>query len=214
MRRGELGITLIIAFWVAICGAKDKQHTWRDGLLLDATTESRFYTQSSPTYKDGEINPAGGIETRRVEIWTYSIDGGDFVWVGTRDLRLRGDKPLNVTVNKPIKFAVENSDIFILDEDGKEHRLDFKKKIAKAALASRSSSATPAETGSVHISSAPEAAEITIDGGFMGNAPATIKLAAGKHEVRLALKGWRAWTRMVEVTSGSQLNLSATLERE
>jgi hypothetical protein len=41
------------------------------------------------------------------------------------------DKPLEVTVNAPVKFAIEKGDCYLLDDEGKEHKLMVEKKILK-----------------------------------------------------------------------------------
>lgn len=204
---------------VAACAAKEKHHEWKDGILIDATSESRSYTYSTPVTgqvsDSGQVNLYGGTHSARVEIWTYAIDDGAFIWVATRDLRLRWDKPFKSTVNTPIKFAVEKSDVYVLDEEGKEHKLELQKKIAKTDLKPPAAGAGGLnETGTLHVISTPDSAEISVDGNFMGNAPATIKLAAGKHEIRLTLKGSREWSRSVQVTAGSDLSLPVSLEKE
>jgi len=66
-------------------------------------------------------------------------------------------------------------------------------------------------TGSVAVASTPDAADITVDGNFVGNTPATLKLAAGKHTVKVTLAGYQDWTREIEVSAGSDLKLNAAM---
>ncbi len=68
-------------------------------------------------------------------------------------------------------------------------------------------------TGTIAVSSTPEGAEISVDGAFMGNCPATLKLSPGKHAIRVALSGHKEWTRDITVLAGSELKLTATLEK-
>jgi hypothetical protein len=42
------------------------------------------------------------------------------------------DKPLNVTINAPVKFAIENEDCYLLDDQGTEHKLVVEKKTLKS----------------------------------------------------------------------------------
>jgi hypothetical protein len=44
--------------------------------------------------------------------------------------RPRG-KRANLTVNGPVKFALEKQTLFVLDEDGKEHEMEIVKKTNK-----------------------------------------------------------------------------------
>jgi hypothetical protein len=71
----------------------------------------------------------------------------------------------------------------------------------------------PAEptTGLVAISSVPYLAEVFVDGQSMGYTPAKLRLAPGKHTFRCEKAGYKAWTKDIEVTAGSELTLDATL---
>lgn len=70
----------------------------------------------------------------------------------------------------------------------------------------------PEGFGVVTIASDPDAAEIYIDGKFYGNAPASVRLAAGTHEVTLRAKDRAEYARKLEITRGSKLTLKATLD--
>ena len=65
----------------------------------------------------------------------------------------------------------------------------------------------------VKVSSTPEEAEVYLDGKFTGNAPATLKLSPGKHTIRLALAGYKDWTRDLDAQAGMDVNLKATMEK-
>lgn len=71
-----------------------------------------------------------------------------------------------------------------------------------------------AETGSVTVKSTPDGADITADGWFVGNAPSTLKLPAGEHTISVAASGFKTWQRKIVVIAGSDVTLSATLEKE
>jgi PEGA domain len=70
-----------------------------------------------------------------------------------------------------------------------------------------------ATEGSIVIKSDPEAAEITINGKFVGTTPSTIQLAPGDHTVLIEKAGFRSWQKTISVTAGSSATLSATLDR-
>jgi len=48
-----------------------------------------------------------------------------------------------------------------------------------------------------------------VDDGFVGNTPARVKLAPGRHSVRVSLAGQEDWVRELTVLSGSELKLVA-----
>jgi len=70
------------------------------------------------------------------------------------------------------------------------------------------------ETGTVSVKSTPEAADISSDGNFMGNAPASLKLGPGKHTIKVSTAGYKDWTREITVSAGSELQLNAVLEKQ
>lgn len=72
--------------------------------------------------------------------------------------------------------------------------------------------ATPAGVGRVSVVSVPDGADIYVDGKFVGNAPSTLSLSAGQHEVSVTTKNKSKWTRQLEVTADSEIQLKADLE--
>ena len=83
--------------------------------------------------------------------------------------------------------------------------------VPPAAVPLEAATARPAAApASASISSTPTGAEITIDDGFVGNAPSTVTLAAGKHHIAARKPGYETWERDVNVSGGS-INISAEL---
>jgi len=70
------------------------------------------------------------------------------------------------------------------------------------------------DLATVTVKSTPDGAEITVDGKFSGNAPATLRLPAGDHTIKIGSKGFQNWERTMTVTSGGTTTISATLEPE
>jgi serine protease Do len=89
-----------------------------------------------------------------------------------------------------------------------------------AAIASESTASFPPATvssegfGQLTITSYPEAAEIFVDGKFVGNTPATLKLSAGTHAVLMKSPGKPDYSRTLEVPKSSKLTLKALFEPE
>jgi hypothetical protein len=69
------------------------------------------------------------------------------------------------------------------------------------------------EPGTVVVGSDPNSADIYVDGKFLGDAPASLTLAPGKHAIRLSLNGYKDWTRDISVLASSKVNLNAALEK-
>ena len=97
-------------------------------------------------------------------------------------------------------------------------------KDAKAAPAKEMPAPTPASPAVSDVAAAeveavialvstPSGADINVDDAFVGNSPATLKLKPGKHTIRVTLAGYKDWSREMTVLSGSQVNLTATMEK-
>ena len=67
-----------------------------------------------------------------------------------------------------------------------------------------------AATGTVTFASIPDGADIYMDGEFMGNSPATLKVKFGKHAITAKMSGYQNWSREITV-SGGAVNLNAKL---
>jgi hypothetical protein len=52
-----------------------------------------------------------------------------------------------------------------------------------------------------------------MDGEFVGNTPAALKLTPGKHTISVKLSGYKDWSREISVESGSEVQLAANLEK-
>jgi len=72
----------------------------------------------------------------------------------------------------------------------------------------------PPTTGSVNVRSTPYLSEVFVDGNSMGYTPAKIALAPGKHAFRVEKAGYKAWTKEIVITVGSELTLEASLEKK
>lgn len=64
-----------------------------------------------------------------------------------------------------------------------------------------------------NFSSTPPGAEITVDGRYVGNTPSEVGLSTGTHTVVFALSGFSQWKRDLAVLPGSDLNVSAVLQK-
>ena len=91
-----------------------------------------------------------------------------------------------------------------------EEEKEAPEKTAQTTAASR-----PPETqkGAINVSSDPTGADITVDGDFVGNSPASLKLAPGKHTIAVKMSGYKDWSREITVQAGSEVQLTASLEK-
>lgn len=94
---------------------------------------------------------------------------------------------------------------------------DMKLDIAKfqpAAPANAPQSAPAASLSTkLQLESNPSGADIEVDGSFVGNTPSDIQVTEGEHTISVKKKGFKDWQRKLKVNSGSNIHLSAELEK-
>lgn len=73
--------------------------------------------------------------------------------------------------------------------------------------------APAAENGRIILKSLPDGADIYVDGAFVGNTPATLKLPSGKHTIKVSQNGYAAWSKELSVFAGSEVNMNAALDK-
>jgi PEGA domain len=82
-----------------------------------------------------------------------------------------------------------------------------------AAVAARQE---PESLDRVHCSfaSSPSGAEITLDGKYVGSTPSAIEVSVGTHVVLFSMPGFAQWKRDLTVIGGSELTVSAILQKQ
>ena len=63
------------------------------------------------------------------------------------------------------------------------------------------------------VTSAPDGADIAVDGSFVGNAPSTVTLAEGDHTITVTRNGYKTWERKIKAIGG-MVRLNAELEAQ
>ena len=84
----------------------------------------------------------------------------------------------------------------------------------KPAAGEKPASAPESAKGSVNVSSTPPGADVSVDGDFVGNSPATLKLVPGKHTIAVKMSGYKDWSREINIQAGSEVQLAAILEAQ
>jgi hypothetical protein len=67
--------------------------------------------------------------------------------------------------------------------------------------------------GKIAVNSVPDGADVYVDDNFVGNAPASLTLSAGKHTVKVSQDGYKAWSKDVSVFGDSEVSLKAALTK-
>lgn len=122
-----MGKTVLFALLaISVCLAEKIQESdWKTGVLLEQSSEreSRIV---------GHISNGNGSVVQQHHVYAYyTIDAGEMLFVAVRHTHAIWDKPLKVTVNAPIKYAIKGRDMYLMDEDGKTHKLSIDQKILK-----------------------------------------------------------------------------------
>ncbi len=95
---------------------------------------------------------------------------------------------------------------------------DLKLDIAKfqpavAASGQGAASAVATSSAKLQLESNPSGADIDVDGNFVGSTPSDIQVSEGEHIVSVKKAGFTNWERKVKVSAGSNVHLSAELEK-
>jgi hypothetical protein len=69
-------------------------------------------------------------------------------------------------------------------------------------------------SSTIELKSDPDGAEITVDGKYVGNAPATLHLPIGDHTIKFEKPGYNAWERILTITQGVTTIITAGLNKE
>lgn len=77
-----------------------------------------------------------------------------------------------------------------------------------------SPASSSSKTGLVNVTAPDDSQEIFIDGAFVGNTPAKLKLIEGAHVVEVKKPGFKDYRKEVKVSEGSELTLRAVLEKQ
>ncbi len=86
-------------------------------------------------------------------------------------------------------------------------------RVGADALVRPAEPSSTAAQAQLQITSTPDAADIEIDGSFVGNTPSTVGVAGGQHQISVKKSGFKPWERKIAVSSG-QVNVNAVLEPE
>ena len=140
---GRLLVRLFLAaMLIFVAVAAEKERDWQTGKVLDAQ-RSRYFAGTV-----GNANTTGTVQTdgnngtyqgntasSQVAVYrvyeTFLIEGETHAYLAQERIRWRWSKAANLTVNGPVKFAVEKRKLFVIDDDGKEHEMEIVKKVLR-----------------------------------------------------------------------------------
>jgi len=84
---------------------------------------------------------------------------------------------------------------------------------SKAPPAVGSTTSSAGDTVKCSFSSTPSGAEVTLDGKYVGSTPSVVGIKTGSHVVVISMAGFSPWKRELTVEPGSELTVSAVLQK-
>ena len=112
----SLLIVVLLLSLTALAATKIPDSAWQTGTLRNVTSDS--HSKMVGAYNNGH-----GVLTEKVRTVThYTIEAPQYIYQADR-LTNQHDKPLDVTINGPVKFAVVGTDMYLNDDTGKSHKL-------------------------------------------------------------------------------------------
>jgi hypothetical protein len=123
-----LRTTILIGLSAGLLYPAPKNRDWQAGVLLDADHNSYFAHTSPPRSPTSafvaEITQSGMRTTNESTaanfvLDEYVIDSGAYVYL-VHVMRVKGAKPLQLSANMQVKFAVDKKKLWLLAPDGHE----------------------------------------------------------------------------------------------
>ena len=142
MGRRQALATIIVALSPCLAFSAQKARDWQNGKVLDSE-RSRYFVGTvgnSNTTGTAQANGnygtyQGNTNSSQTAVYrvyeTFVIEGETRAYMAQERLRWKWSKPANLTVNGPVKFAVEKRKLFVIDDDGKEHEMEIVKQVLK-----------------------------------------------------------------------------------
>jgi hypothetical protein len=120
--------------------AAESPREWKSGTLLE--TEKQQVLQGSTETSNTEGTIKGKDNGRKADysqtsttnksedydtFQVYTIQGEKKTYIARERLLFPWSKPANVTVGEGVKFSVHKNTLFLLDDDGKQHKAGISK---------------------------------------------------------------------------------------
>jgi len=119
-------------------------------------------------------------------------------------------KGADITISRGTAFDVFTDANYMLNTAAPPSLPTNTAAVALPVAAPVARAASAAENAAISITSPVAAAEIEVDGVFVGNTPTTLHLAPGPHRI-VVKHGTKTWDRTLQVSAGSTVSLNAAL---
>jgi len=106
---------------------------WQSGTLMEVEQEkipsgSVSHSSADVTAKDkGDKTQYSGSKTTTTSqdydtFQIYTVEGGGKIYTAKEQLLFPWSKPANITVGEKVKYVIDKNRMYLLDDDGKEHK--------------------------------------------------------------------------------------------
>ncbi|MGD0957227.1 MAG: PEGA domain-containing protein [Candidatus Acidiferrales bacterium] len=127
-------------------------------------------------------------------------------------LLLQGDKDNYRAILEALASSTRQP-VAVAEKDREFVPTQVKTTVVKDGEEETANSPSSSHPGSISVDSTPPSADVYLDSSFVGNAPATLKIPAGKHTIRVSLAGYKDWSKEITVLADSEVKLTAALEK-
>ena len=117
---------------------------WKTGTLTEIDQEkvpsgSISHSSADVTAKDkGDKTQYSGTKTTTTSqdydtFQIYTVEGGSKIYTAKEQLLFPWSKPANITAGEKVKYVIDKNRMYLLDDDGKEHKAKITKVKMKSA---------------------------------------------------------------------------------
>ena len=144
---------VLVSVLIAGIAANARDRDWQIGTLINTREQSE--TGSNVTTERGSVPGivSGGTYNRRKEtyavdtVWQeYAIKGNGFGYEAKQPLQWRWSKAAVLTIGGPVVFAVEGRSLYLIDDTGKEYKLELIRRVGLPVVSKPSSQTVPQAT--------------------------------------------------------------------
>ncbi len=139
MKANWIAATTALLIAAGCSFAAESPHQWKSGTLLETEKQrvlegSTETSNTDGTIKDknnGKADYSQNSTTTRTDDYdnfqVYTIQGEKKTYIARERLLFPWSKPANVTVGEAVKFSVHKNTLYLLDDDGKQHKAGISK---------------------------------------------------------------------------------------
>jgi hypothetical protein len=130
---GSLLLAMAFCTWAA-----DNSREWKSGTVLETEKQQVPTGSTKTTNSDGTIKDKGkkadysqtttSTTTENYDTFqVYTIQGDSKTYIARERLLFPWSKPANVSVGENVKYVVQKNTLYLLDDDGKQHKAGISK---------------------------------------------------------------------------------------